>query len=226
MTRAHRFSMVLASALLVTSMAPAASAAEPLRPAPASDLGQEPRTHLVSGSFGLTPAYMGTAGGHHGTGGSDAYADAGSALLFGASGDYLYSFGVVRLGVGLRYSHAWEFSEGSSTSFAHELGTSALVSFGGTTKAGVDIAVTAGVGIGRAWMPHFDLFSSNWGGVAELLFSVAVPVERDMDLYARAGLNVGVFSEGNIIEDGPLPYPDAYLLRAYMPHEIGLRKRF
>ncbi|UQA57739.1 hypothetical protein [Polyangium aurulentum] len=228
MTRALCFSTALASALFSISTAPAAAESPP--PAATADLGPEPRTHLFSGSVGLIPSYLGEAVGFS-SGAADSYASPELPLLVGLSGDYLYSFGFFRMGLGLRYSHTWDLSvrgglPGEST-FAHELASVALLSFGGTTR-GVDIAATLGLGVGRAWLPNFflDLFPPSWGSYGELSVSVAVPVHRDTDLYMRAGLNVAVF-RGNLHEEGDLGRrPDAWFVRAYLPHEIGFRKRF
>ncbi|MDI1475361.1 hypothetical protein [Polyangium sp. y55x31] len=222
MTRTLRFSTSLASAFLVLLMAVHASGAEPSAPA----RGTQPRKHSLSASFGLTPLYAGVAMGYY-DGGGDAPHDPDGPVLLGLSGDYMYSFGLVRLGVGLRYAHTWDAWARwtRSASFAHELGASALLSLGGTTRSGVEIAATLGLGMGRAWMPDFGLFPPSFGGIGELLFSAVIPVHPDADLLLRTGLNVALYM-GNMTQEGEWPRPDAYLLRAYMPLEVGFRKRF
>ncbi|MDC3955199.1 hypothetical protein KEG38_15140 [Polyangium jinanense] len=214
MTTTLRLSTSLASALLVTSMALHTSAAEP-------------REHALSATIGLTPLYFGEAVGFT-DGGGDYFASANEPLLFGLSADYMRSYGLVRVGVGLRYETVQDMDShwprGWQT-FSHELGISGLLSLGGTTRSGVDIAATLGLGIGHSWIPNFDLYPPSWGGTGELLVSVAIPVTQASDFFLRSGMSVA-FYIGNMTQEGEYPRPDAVLRRAYFPFELGFRRRF
>jgi len=222
MTTTLRFSTSLVSALLVMSMALHASAEEP--PDPARD--DEPRKHAVSVTFGLTPLYFGEAVGFT-DGGGDYYSTADEPLLVGLSGDYMRRYGVVRLGFGLRYSHTWDTSSKRRDwrSFVHELGATGLLSLGGTTKSGVDIAATIGLGIGHSWVPNFDLYPPSFGVIGELLAAVAIPVRRDADFFLSSGLRLAFYT-GNLNEGEAYRRPNAFMARAYFPLELGFRKRF
>ncbi|MDC3981501.1 hypothetical protein [Polyangium jinanense] len=218
MTIMLRFSTSLASALLVTSMALHASATDP--PAPASDA--EPRKHSLSVTAGLTPLYFGSGISYDDRGAeyeNEVYAY--KPLLAGLSVDYMRSFGLVRAGVGLRYM----YTQDNGHTFANELGITGLFSLGGTTKSGVDIAATLGFGIGHTWVRRYN--SPGWGGTGELLLSVAIPVSETSDFFLRSGLSMAYFT-GNAPEvpEGYWPPHEPYLIRAYIPFELGFRRRF
>ncbi|MDI1434606.1 hypothetical protein [Polyangium sorediatum] len=222
MTTALRLSTSLASALLVLSTALPVSAEEPTEPEPAR--GAEARKRSLSASLNVTPFSFGRAMAYTSSGG-DYDASVEEPLLVGFSGDYMYKYDLVRLGCGLRYSHTWDTSPGYSNFYVHELGATALLGLGGTTKGGVDFAATLGLGIGHSWIPTFDLYPPSWGVTGELLVSVAIPVTKSTDFLLRSGLRVAVY-KGNMSENG-VPYPqDAFFPRAYVPFEVGLRRRF
>ncbi|HVK67550.1 MAG TPA: hypothetical protein VM694_23855 [Polyangium sp.] len=150
-------------------------------------------------------------------------------LLIGLSGDYMRSFGLVRAGVGLRYTYTEDgTSRGpSGNTFAQELGIYGLLGLGITTRGGVDIAATLGLGLGYSWMPRFDLYAPNWGGGAELLISVAIPAGHHMDFLVRSGAGIAYYT--NYVPPSPegvWPRSDPYLLRIHLPIELGFRKRF
>ncbi|MDC0740727.1 hypothetical protein [Polyangium mundeleinium] len=220
MTTALRFSTSLPSALLVLLMALPASAEE--SPESAPSVG--PRKRSLSASLNVTPFYFGEAVGFT-SGGGDYYSSAEDPLLVGFSADYMYKYDLVRLGFGLRYSHTWDTSPGWSNFYVHELGATALLGLGGTTKGGVDFAATLGLGIGHSWIPTFDLYPPSWGVTGELLVSVAIPVTRYTDFLLRSGLRVA-FYKGNLPENGMPAAQDAFLARAYIPFEVGFRRRF
>jgi hypothetical protein len=224
MKTALRFSTSLASALLVFSCAAAASAEDwGLPPVEEPD----PRTHILSAHLVSTPLYLGYAY----VGNREDGWIATSPILVGVVGEYQYSFGLVRLGVGLQYTHTWESrrdysyygnGEESHETFAYELGIPVRLSFGGTTSNGIDIAGTLGGGYGRAWVQDFDGTTyANAGPFFELLASVAVPVSQSVDVSFRGGLNVGVFSG-----EGESLLLKMRHIRAFNNFEVGLRKRF
>ncbi|MDI3287833.1 hypothetical protein [Polyangium sp. 15x6] len=204
-------------------MALHASAADPPAPADA-----EPRKHSLSVTAGLTPFYLSDAVGYDGL---NAFSlSAPKPLLEGLSGDYMRSFGLVRVGVGLRYTYTQDTRPRGFKpwkTFAHELGISGLLGLGGTTRSGVDIAATFGLGIGHCWMPSFDSYAPRWGVTGELLVSVAIPVTEASDIFLRSGSSIAYFI-GNAPEvpEGYWPPDEPYLVRAYIPIELGYRRRF
>lgn len=230
MKTALRFSTSLASALLVVSLAAAASAED--FDLPPVDKAPDPRTHILSAHFMSTPLYIGYA---HPADREDGYMSE-SPLVFGISGDYQYSFGLVRVGLGLEYTHTLESrrdysyygnGEESYKTFAYELGIPVRLSFGGTTSNGIDIAGTLGVGYGRAWVNQrglspvlSDTTFVTQGPFVELLASVAVPISQSVDVSLRGGVNVGLF--GGETDGGS----DTSYIRLFNDFEVGLRKRF
>jgi len=221
MTCALRFSTSLVSALLVTSMALHASAADP--PAPAPDA--EPRKHALSVTAGLTSYYLGTGMVSTEKGDHETYAY--NPLLVGLSGDYMRSFGLVRVGVGLRYTYTQNASNIGWRTFAHELGMVGLVGLGGTTRGGVDLAATLGLGIGHCWVSSFYVYPPTWGFGGELLLSAAIPVAQAADFFLRGGMGMAYYS-GNMptAPEGVWQRPDPYLIRLHVPFELGYRRRF
>ncbi|MDI1432075.1 hypothetical protein [Polyangium sorediatum] len=112
-------------------------------------------------------------------------------------------------------------------SLAHTLGIYGLLGLGITTRSGVDIAATLGLGLGHCWVPPFDLYAPSWGGGAELLISVAIPVDRDTDFLVRSGAGIAYYT-GDVppAPEGVWQRPDPYLLHIHAPIELGFRKRF
>jgi hypothetical protein len=216
MKTALRFSTPLASALLVFSCAAAASAEDfGLPPVEEPD----PRTHLLSAHIVSVPVHL------------DAEHPSGFPLIFGIVGDYQYSFGLVRLGLGLQYMHTWKprragiDGEGIYESSAHELGIPVRLSFGGTTSNGIDIAGTLGVGYGRVWSPRYDGWTSEIAGpYVELLASVAVPVSQSVDVSFRGGFNLKLYRDQERGQNDDALDPRYF--RALNNLEVGLRKRF
>jgi len=221
MKTAFGFSTAVVSVLFGLSFAPAASA----EAAGWSPPKPEPRTHLLSGHLGFTPFYAGMADRSDQDDGWEPL----RPLYFALSGDYQHSFGLVRLGIGLEYSHTWSDNYGSGIrykSHAHELGIPLLLSFGGTTEDGIDISGTLGLGLGQAWVRSGDETTFRVSGpFAELSVTVAVPLGRDLDFSLRTGATIGYF-EGSIKRPDFGPDADTMLIRVINPFELGLRKRF
>lgn len=221
MTNTLRFSTFFAMALLVLSTALPASAEDP--PAPARHPSSYKQS--ISVTFALTPLYLGDGTAYY-DGGGDSPLVSNSPLLLGLAGEYMYRFGILRLGGGLRFSHTSDKRWDNWNAFVDELGLTTHLALGGTTRGGVDIAATLGLGGGIASMAGNSVFPLCFGGFAELLGSVAIPVTPKEDFYLRTGLNMGFYTGDNTQEGDSMPRPTAYFFRGYVPLEIGVRSRF